>query len=107
MNTKSTIVKITSTKKGIKISFPREFTIYQVQDIYGYLKENLDFSADMYVDMTATDEFDTSALQLLLAIRKELQTQGKQLLISASSTKVSEYFKAFNVSFTNKETNET
>lgn len=99
MTKKNITTKCSATNTESDLCLGQEFTIYQAQDIYKTLVERLQNDIDIRVDLSEIEEIDTSAVQLLLMIDKELHKRGKVLIVENCSHKASSCFSAFNISF--------
>jgi len=74
-----------SDKDKFSVCIDGELTIYTVQEYKKSLLEK--FSADkaLELDLNGVDEIDTSGLQLLAAIAKQLSENGSEMSISSLS----------------------
>jgi len=83
------------TKGLCKLSIDEDFTIFVID----VLKQELSGEIDLYdrfeLDLGDVEEIDSAGIQLLLAFRKELMNQNKDLMLtgmSATATKLMENY---------------
>jgi anti-sigma B factor antagonist len=76
-----------------------EMTIAQAAGLRDALADGVrEAPADLALDLSGVTDFDSSAVQLLLAARKTLALRGHQLHISTASPTVHDALKVFGLS---------
>ena len=83
------IIMDTQNDKSI-LSIDGELTIYTVQEYKKSLAEKFVVDKVLEMDLTGVDEIDTSGLQLLAAMSKELFDNGSEMKITQASDVVTE-----------------
>lgn len=74
-----------------------EFNIYSAQRLKDELLELLREQTVMTIDLSAVDDFDSSALQLLLLLKREAVQQARELCIRGHSPAVCEVLDLLNL----------
>jgi anti-sigma B factor antagonist len=74
-----------------------EFNIYSAQRLKDELLELLAAQAVLEIDLSAVDDFDSSALQLLLLLKREAQQLERELCIRGHSAVVCEVLDLLNL----------
>ncbi len=78
-------IAIETDEKKTSLCIDGELTIYSAQEYRKSIIAGFSAHKTLDVDMTDVDEIDTSGLQLLLAMNKELVTNGSEMtLVSVS-----------------------
>ncbi len=67
------------------LSIDGELTIYKAKEYRDYLADNFNADKVLEVDLEGIEEIDTSGLQLLAAMRKQLSDSGNEIIITAAS----------------------
>lgn len=74
-----------------------EVKIYDVASFKDQIFENFDSYSALNLDLSATEDMDTSGLQLLMLVRKEAQTRNISFRVVASSDPADKLLKLFNL----------
>jgi len=72
-----------------KLAIDEDMTIYAIETLKHELSEELDNYETFVLNLSAVEEFDSSGIQLLLALQTELEKKNKSLTLSAVSDVVS------------------
>ena len=81
-----------------RLSIAEDFTIYVIDGIKDELSKELDIYNNFELDLSEVEEFDSSALQLLLAFDREIKRQEKQLVITGVSSAILKLFNTYGLS---------
>ncbi|MGJ4789541.1 anti-sigma factor antagonist [Leptospira koniambonensis] len=85
------------TNRKNKIKIKGELKARKLESIRSKLLPYTD--SDLSLDLSEITEFDTSSLQFLLSIQKELESKGNKLAVVSSSESVERIVKFYNKDF--------
>lgn len=71
-----------------KLVIDEDMTIYAIDELKNQISLELDKHKSFEVDLSGIEEFDSSGIQLLVALRKELIQKNKSFYISGMSNSV-------------------
>ncbi|WP_019605228.1 lipid asymmetry maintenance protein MlaB [Teredinibacter turnerae] len=92
-----TAVTCTTQNNRQTVAFGQELTIFQVDDIHQAMLLGIDFEKDVYLDLSQVKEFDTTGVQLLIALNMSLTSSGKKAYLSAASEDAQSCLALFNI----------
>ena len=78
-------LKINNKKNLMSLTFSEEMTIYTAQEYRETILKKFSPEKNIEVDLSTVEEIDTSGLQLLASISKELESSGATMNITAMS----------------------
>ncbi|WP_018416306.1 lipid asymmetry maintenance protein MlaB [Teredinibacter turnerae] len=90
---------VTCTTKNNQqtVAFGQELTIFQVDDIHQAMLLGIDFEKDVYLDLSQIKEFDTTGVQLLIALNKSITSNGKKTYLPEASEDAQSCLELFNI----------
>ena len=87
----------TASALPLQLSLSGELTIYSVQELKSLLLTAVDGNSDVTIDMSEVSEVDTAGLQLVLLARKELESRGLHLTLSAANSEITDTLNLFGI----------
>ncbi|MFQ3220560.1 MAG: anti-sigma B factor antagonist [Paraglaciecola sp.] len=89
-----------------KVTIDDDMTIYSIKELKDGLSEIIDIFQEIDLDLSAVKEIDTTGIQLLLALKRELISKDKKLKISSASAVIIKLMEDYSVNnILNKEDN--
>lgn len=84
--------------KGLcKLAIDEDMTIYAIDALKNGLSEELGAYERFELNLSAVEEIDSSGIQLLLALRKELMQKKKELKITSVSGVVEKLMESYGI----------
>ena len=80
---------------GIIYTLSGEMNVYSSVKLKDLLLKELKSSAGITLDLTAVEEADTSAFQLLLFLKREAEIQKKSFYVTEMSTRLKSIFNLY------------
>lgn len=90
-------VTCTTQNNRQTVAFGQELTIFQVDDIHQAMLLGIDFEKDVHLDLSQVKEFDTTGVQLLIALNMSLTSSGKKAYLCAASEDAQSCLALFNI----------
>ncbi len=78
-------IKIDNNNERSLLSIDGELTIYKAKEYRDYLVDNFTADKVLEVNLEGVEEIDSSGLQLLAAMSKQLSNNGNEIVITAAS----------------------
>lgn len=90
--------KGTNRKNGIcRLAVEEGMTIYTAMNDRADLVSYVDEYQELYIDLSKVDEIDSAGVQILLALKRNVDINNKRLILTENSEQVTEVLKIFNV----------
>ncbi|MFD2112103.1 STAS domain-containing protein [Thiorhodococcus fuscus] len=86
----SNMIRIEPSPHGPVLHFEGELTIFQAGEYLTQLRALEAGEESLVADLSATTEVDGAGIQLLIALRKQLETTGSRLTLQSPSPAVTE-----------------
>jgi anti-anti-sigma regulatory factor len=80
-----TSVRLVKSKKGPRLVLKGNVALVSAERLCRTALEALAFGADVTADLAGAEELDTSALQILFALRRSLRGRGRDLRLTGST----------------------
>jgi len=90
-------MKVKKQGNSCKITFEGELTIYQVSEVHEKFRKYISTCDSFDIDLQHVTELDTSAVQILLAVKREAVKLGKNVTMTMHSEPVVEVFELLNI----------
>lgn len=91
-------VKVTQKRNNTtEITISGELNIYSAMDVYQEHFQSITFKEQVIFKLSGITEIDTSGMQILLMLFKEVEKQNAQYLVQSTNDTISEYSNLFNI----------